>query len=197
MQALSTDVTQNEAANEQAANELERVFNKAHFLTMRIHGQFNLGFIMASIGSDLFIIDQHAADEKYNFERLRDSTVLNKCVACSASRSSAACSPLPCGVARRNSMCTCGRRQPLLVPADLELSPVDEMTLREHRAIFEQNGFSFIDCPATETLKLSAVPFSKGVTFGVDDVHELVCAVDATFLLWQRLSQTWTPPAAR
>jgi MutL C terminal dimerisation domain len=58
------------------------VFNKAHFRAMRIHGQFNLGFIMASIGSELFIIDQHAADEKYNFERLRDTTVLNKCALC-------------------------------------------------------------------------------------------------------------------
>jgi DNA mismatch repair protein PMS2 len=62
----------------------------------------------------------------------------------------------------------------LLVPVDLAVNPVDEITLREHLAIFEQNGFSFTECPATETLKLSAVPFSKGVTFGVDDVHELV-----------------------
>jgi DNA mismatch repair protein PMS2 len=50
---------------------------------MRIIGQFNLGFIIAvrpptptSPTSDLFIIDQHASDEKYNFERLSATTTL-------------------------------------------------------------------------------------------------------------------------
>lgn len=45
---------------------------------MTIHGQFNKGFIMASSGHELFIIDQHASDEKFNFERLQDQLVLNK-----------------------------------------------------------------------------------------------------------------------
>ena len=40
--------------------------------------QFNLGFIIARLGNDLFIVDQHASDEKHNFERLQRSTVLNK-----------------------------------------------------------------------------------------------------------------------
>ena len=43
---------------------------------MQIVGQFNLGFIIAKHGPDLFIIDQHASDEKYNFEDLQSSTVL-------------------------------------------------------------------------------------------------------------------------
>jgi DNA mismatch repair protein PMS2 len=43
---------------------------------MEILGQFNLGFIVTRLGSDLFIIDQHATDEKYNFEMLQLSTVL-------------------------------------------------------------------------------------------------------------------------
>ena len=34
-------------------------------------GQFNLGFIVARLGGHLFIIDQHASDEKRNFERLQ------------------------------------------------------------------------------------------------------------------------------
>ena len=33
-------------------------------------GQFNNGFIMCKCEGRLFIVDQHAADEKYNFERL-------------------------------------------------------------------------------------------------------------------------------
>lgn len=37
---------------------------------MRIIGQFNLGFIIAKLKNDLFIIDQHAIDERFNFEKL-------------------------------------------------------------------------------------------------------------------------------
>lgn len=43
---------------------------------MKIVGQFNLGFIVAKLENDLFIIDQHAADEKYNFEMLQRTTSL-------------------------------------------------------------------------------------------------------------------------
>jgi len=43
---------------------------KPKFLSLR---QFNLGFIIARIGADVFILDQHASDEKYNFERLQAS----------------------------------------------------------------------------------------------------------------------------
>ena len=35
--------------------------------------QFNLGFIIAGKDDDLFIIDQHATDEKFNFERLQNA----------------------------------------------------------------------------------------------------------------------------
>jgi MutL C terminal dimerisation domain len=68
-------------ADDAATSELERVFRKRDFLAMKVHGQFNLGFIVASVGRDVFVVDQHAADEKFNFERLRDTTVLNKCAA--------------------------------------------------------------------------------------------------------------------
>ena len=37
---------------------------------MRIIGQFNLGFIIAELKGDLYIIDQHASDEKYRSEKL-------------------------------------------------------------------------------------------------------------------------------
>jgi DNA mismatch repair ATPase MutL len=44
-----------------ATSELMRVFNKASFAQMRAVGQFNLGFIIARLQGDLFIVDQHAA----------------------------------------------------------------------------------------------------------------------------------------
>lgn len=43
---------------------------------MEIIGQFNLGFIIARLEDDLFIIDQHASDEKFRFEKLSNETKL-------------------------------------------------------------------------------------------------------------------------
>lgn len=60
-----------------ATAEFERVFDKALFRRLSVLGQFNLGFILARLGQDLFIIDQHASDEKYNFELLTRTTQLN------------------------------------------------------------------------------------------------------------------------
>ena len=38
---------------------------KEDFLRMEVLGQFNRGFIICRLGLHVFIIDQHAADEKY------------------------------------------------------------------------------------------------------------------------------------
>ena len=67
-----------QAASEEADREIQRVFQKNDFAIMEVVGQFNLGFILARLAGNLFIIDQHAADEKYNFERLQQITRLNK-----------------------------------------------------------------------------------------------------------------------
>ncbi|KAK3041488.1 hypothetical protein RJ639_000465 [Escallonia herrerae] len=61
-----------------AINELERLFKKEDFGRMKVIGQFNLGFIIGKLDQDLFIVDQHAADEKYNYERLSQMTILNQ-----------------------------------------------------------------------------------------------------------------------
>jgi DNA mismatch repair ATPase MutL len=46
---------------------------------MSIIGQFNLGFILARCrNQNLWILDQHACDEKYNFERLCKETVIHE-----------------------------------------------------------------------------------------------------------------------
>ncbi|KAI8388737.1 uncharacterized protein BYT42DRAFT_611743 [Radiomyces spectabilis] len=60
---------------EKAYDALRRVIDKSDFKNMQILGQFNLGFIITLLnGKDLFIIDQHASDEKYNFETLQSTT---------------------------------------------------------------------------------------------------------------------------
>ncbi|KAG8717558.1 hypothetical protein FRC08_007241 [Ceratobasidium sp. 394] len=67
----------------QAELTLSRVIEKKDFLAMDILGQFNLGFVIVrlkelvepgGVVDDLFIIDQHAADEKFSFERLQRTT---------------------------------------------------------------------------------------------------------------------------
>lgn len=66
-----------------AETKLSLTVSKADFERMRIVGQFNLGFILAvrpalnkSDQDELFIVDQHAADEKYNYERLQSTVTL-------------------------------------------------------------------------------------------------------------------------
>ncbi|KAI1205765.1 DNA mismatch repair protein MutL [Annulohypoxylon truncatum] len=76
---------------EDAEEKLSLTISKSDFGKMRIIGQFNLGFILAvrpanadhndaevkgDRDDELFIIDQHATDEKYNFERLQANTVV-------------------------------------------------------------------------------------------------------------------------
>jgi DNA mismatch repair protein PMS2 len=70
--------------NQQDPEErLSLTVTKPDFNAMRIIGQFNLGFIIVvrpptatSPTPDLFIVDQHASDEKYNFERFSANTIL-------------------------------------------------------------------------------------------------------------------------
>ena len=56
--------------------KLERTLNKDKFDEMQVIGQFNLGFIICQLNDDLFILDQHACDEKSTYERLLETTTL-------------------------------------------------------------------------------------------------------------------------
>ncbi|CAO2839733.1 unnamed protein product [Amaranthus hypochondriacus] len=128
-----------------ATTELERLFRKRDFSRMKVIGQFNLGFIIGKLDEDLFIVDQHAADEKYNFERLSESTIMN--------------------------------HQPLLRPIRLELSLEEEIVASMHMDIIRKNGFSLeedLEASPGNRFMLKTVPFSKNVTFGVEDVKELI-----------------------
>jgi DNA mismatch repair protein PMS2 len=66
----------------EAETTLSRNVQKSDFEHMEIIGQFNLGFIIArrrdesTSADDLFIVDQHASDEKFNFEKLQRETKL-------------------------------------------------------------------------------------------------------------------------
>ncbi|CAH8361105.1 unnamed protein product [Eruca vesicaria subsp. sativa] len=128
-----------------ATSELERLFRKEDFRRMQVIGQFNLGFIIAKLDRDLFIVDQHAADEKFNFEHLARSTVMNQ--------------------------------QPLLQPLTLELSAEEEVTVLMHMDVIRENGFLLEENPSAPPgrhFRLRAVPYSKKITFGVEDLKDLI-----------------------
>ncbi|KAJ8547431.1 hypothetical protein K7X08_011017 [Anisodus acutangulus] len=128
-----------------ATNELERLFKKEDFSRMKVIGQFNLGFIIGRLDQDLFIVDQHAADEKYNFERLSQSTILNQ-------------QPL---------------LRPLkmeLFPEEEIVISIHNDTFRRNGFLLEED----LCAPPGHRFKLKAVPFSKNLTFGIADVKELI-----------------------
>ena len=134
---LGADIEQ---TNENAAAVMERVIPKKDFYTMRIVGQFNLGFIIARRDTpcmdDLFIIDQHAADEKHNFEDLQRHTKIYS--------------------------------QPLVVPQRIELAPTDELVAHEHREWLSKNGFDIDldeNAPPGSRVRLLSKPVSKGTVF--------------------------------
>ena len=143
-----------------AEETLSLTISKPDFAKMRIVGQFNLGFILAtrpqvanrandlaSTPGDLFIIDQHASDEIYNFHRLSATTVLTP--------------------------------QPLARPHVLELTAIEEETILEHGDMLEKNGFTI----ATDTSGMTAVgrrctlltlPTSRETVFDLRDLEELL-----------------------
>lgn len=64
-------------------NEPLQEIRKLDFENMRVIGQFNLGFIITELSSTdsstshLLIVDQHAADEKFNYELYQRETKLS------------------------------------------------------------------------------------------------------------------------
>ncbi|KAI9485895.1 MAG: hypothetical protein EXX96DRAFT_471853 [Benjaminiella poitrasii] len=75
LSTLENAGVKNTEDNEKASKALSRVIHKPDFARMQVIGQFNLGFIIANLDDqDLYIIDQHASDEKYNFETLQQTT---------------------------------------------------------------------------------------------------------------------------
>ena len=64
-------------SNSSAEKELTKNISKDRFKGMEVLGQFNLGFIIAKLDNDLFMINQHTSDEKFNQDpdRGRNTTI--------------------------------------------------------------------------------------------------------------------------
>ncbi|KAH8370542.1 hypothetical protein KR093_003986, partial [Drosophila rubida] len=135
----------NPSQNQNAEAELQKEITKADFARMQIIGQFNLGFIIVKLDDDLFIVDQHAADEKYNFETLQRNTQLEH---------------------QRLTV-----PQTLELTAVNEMVLLDHLPVFEKNGFrFEIN----VQAPATKKVRLLGKPFSKNWEFGKEDIDELI-----------------------
>ncbi|KAJ3178373.1 Mismatch repair endonuclease pms2 [Geranomyces variabilis] len=133
-----------------AENELDRLIRKPDFAQMQVLGQFNLGFIVVCLGADLFIVDQHASDEKYNYETLKRTMRLDT--------------------------------QRLLRPFPLQLTAQQELVAAEHAdGALRANGFHVAfdpDAPPSARVTLLALPQTRGTSFTVKDLEELLYKLD-------------------
>ncbi|XP_061083267.1 mismatch repair endonuclease PMS2 [Conger conger] len=131
--------------NQSAEDELKKEISKDMFREMEIIGQFNLGFIITKLKSDIFMIDQHATDEKYNFEMLQQHTILQ------------------------------GQRliapQKLHLPAVSETVLIENLEIFQKNGfdfIIDE------EAPVMERAKLVSLPTSKNWTFGPGDIEEMI-----------------------
>ncbi|XP_023294988.2 mismatch repair endonuclease PMS2 isoform X1 [Lucilia cuprina] len=131
--------------NKNAEAELQKEITKSCFAKMEILGQFNLGFIIAKLDTDLFIVDQHATDEKYNFETLQNTVQLQH---------------QPLAVP-----------QTLDLTAVNEMVLIDHLPIFEKNGF----KFEIDDNAApTRRVRLLGKPFSKNWEFGKEDIDELI-----------------------
>ena len=150
---------------ESPEERLSLTVSKEDFSRMRIVGQFNLGFVIAVRPSveesssrsegrtkkrkadELFIIDQHASDEKFNFERLQLETVVG------------------------NQRLV--RPKPLELTAVEEEIILENMPALEKNGFLVDIDTSG-DEPIGRRCRLVSLPLSKEVVFDIEDLEELI-----------------------
>lgn len=133
-------------ASDVAEQVLTLNVSKTDFFGMTVIGQFNLGFIIVSRNSELFIIDQHASDEKSNYERLiRDTVIQGQRLA----------------------------RPKLLDLSAVEKISLEEHldTLKKNGFEIE---LRCSDADETAQYVLMSVPVSKNITFDMSDLQEIL-----------------------
>ncbi|TFK22541.1 DNA mismatch repair protein MutL [Coprinopsis marcescibilis] len=161
-------IANSDGTNQKSASKaLSRVISKQDFETMDIIGQFNLGFIIvrrrqpalpasgddkrSHAMDDLFIVDQHAADEKYNFETLQANTKIQ-------------------------GQRLLRPRTLELTAADEMVASEHLEVLRDNGFEVEQFGGDECDEVASQggRLRLLSQPVSKSTVFDMKDLEELI-----------------------
>eukprot|EP00759_Apiculatamorpha_spiralis_P047326 PhF_6_TR43096/c0_g1_i1/m.65828/K10858/PMS2; DNA mismatch repair protein PMS2 len=124
------------------------ILNISDFCNMRVIGQFNLGFIVTEFRGDLFIIDQHAADEKRNFEDLVTSAKTN--------------------IHPQSTL------RPLLLGAHLTARSEEIISLR---TTLKAHGMHFAVREEDHQLRIVSVPSTAGTAYTSEDVEEVLTAL--------------------
>lgn len=151
--------------DESTEERLALSVSKSDFARMRIIGQFNLGFILANrpaalpkggftsvrdlnrASDELFIIDQHASDEKYNFERLQAETIV------------------------QNQRLVHPRRLELTaIEEEIILNHPDALVKNGFLVSTDESGSSLVG----QRCSLTSIPMSKEVVFNHLDLEELL-----------------------
>lgn len=134
-------------STKEAEEKLSYTILKSDFLEMKLIGQFNLGFILVTLNSsnNLFIIDQHASDEKYNFEKLRETTTF------------------------QNQTLVI----PKIIELNAidEMIVMDNPSVFKQNGFVIQVEE---DSPPGKRIKLISLPVLKNVLFDISDFHELI-----------------------
>lgn len=137
-----------------AEDELRRVLKKDQFKEMQVIGQFNRGFIIAKLGDDLFIVDQHASDEKHTFENLQRTTKFQK-------------QRLICPIVLED-----------LTPRDKEIIEGNLSIFSNSGFEFGFDKAADGSTDGSGSLRLTSVPHCKGITFNSADVIEMIGMID-------------------
>ncbi|RVE54098.1 hypothetical protein evm_001221 [Chilo suppressalis] len=137
--------TINPVYNKKCEEELSKEISMDSFKKMTVIGQFNLGFIITRLEDDLFIIDQHATDEIYNFETLQKTTELT---------SQKLVVPQPLELTGVNEQ---------ILMDNLEI-------FKKNGFIFDIDE----KAPPAKRVKLLTIPMSKNWVFGKEDIEELL-----------------------
>lgn len=123
-----------------STSESRRSIDTDAFKEMQVIGQWNNSFIITKLGPDIFAIDQHAACEAINFEKLRKVKT--------------------------------GKKQKLINPVILSITPEDAENAASHQKECEQLGFEFK--VVGRELHITCIPNDRSVVTGIEDLQELL-----------------------
>jgi DNA mismatch repair protein PMS2 len=144
-----------------AEEKLSLKISKSDFSKMKIIGQFNLGFVLAvreaednSDGEEkqrqddeLFIIDQHASDEKYNFERLQANTVVQS-----------------------QRLVQPKTLELTAIEEEVIMENISSLETNGFKVRVDDSG----DTPVGSRVQLLTLPLSRETTFSLADLEELI-----------------------
>lgn len=150
--AKPNTTTTSSSSSSSSSSSMSRVLHKDNFTSMRIIGQFNLGFIIGEYNGDLYILDQHACDEKYRFEKLQSTTKIHQ-------------QPLISPLTLETSVA-----QELTIMENLDVFENNGFKLA-----YNSSG------RAGSRITVTSMPFSRGVRFGVEDINELASMLESHF----------------